>query len=182
MRTESGTPSGKKVTIGRICGGHGLQGELRIQPLTDFPERFLKMGQLELFHPDGRAWKVLHPDHFRALEGKGLLLVMTTEVKTRDDADELKGALIRIAAEDRVPLPEGRFWIDDLLGMTVRDEDSKVELGVIEEVLPTGSNDCYMVRTPEGGLKALPAIAEVVRNVDLQGHVMEVHLLEGLWD
>lgn len=155
---------------------------MRILPLTDFPERFLDMGTLRLFHPDGREWCELRPTGFRFLEGKGLLLARTAEVTDRTSADLLRGALVKVPLEERVPLPEGRYWIDDLLGLAVRDTLTGEHLGKVEEILQTGSNDCYMVRTPEGKLKALPAIKEVVREIDLAGGVMQVNLLEGLWD
>jgi 16S rRNA processing protein RimM len=181
LRTER-SASPPMISIGRICGGHGLNGELRILPLTDFPERFLGMECLRLFHPDGKEWRELHPTRFRFLEGKGLLLVTTEEIADRTGADLLRGALVKVTTEERVPLPEGRFWIDDLLGLEVRDEATGENLGITEEVLQTGSNDCYMVRTPEGKLKALPAIREVIRKVDLEGRTMDVSLMEGLWD
>lgn len=181
MRTER-SASPQMISIGRICGGHGLNGELRVLPLTDFPERFLGMERLRLFHPDGKEWRELRPTRFRFLEGKGLLLVTTEEIVDRTGADLLRGALVKVTAEERVPLPEGRYWIDDLLGLEVRDEATGESLGVIEEVLQTGSNDCYMVRTPEGKLVALPAIREVIRKVDLEGRTMDVLLMEGLWD
>lgn len=181
MRTEKGDRS-EMIAIGRICGGHGLDGELRIQPLTDFPERFVGMERLRLFRADGSEWRVLHPTRFRFLEGKGLLLAMTEEITDRTAADLLKGALVKVPPEERVALPEGQYWIDDLLGLAVRDEATGEELGVIEEVLPTGSNDCYMIRTPGGRLKPLPAIRDVVRKVDLESRTMSVSLMEGLWD
>ena len=181
MRNSPGDRQ-EMTVIGRVCGGHALGGELRILPLTDFPERFLNMETLRLFHPDGGAWCELRPTGFRFLEGKGLILVKTAEVTDRTSADLLKGALVKVPLEERVPLPDGRYWIDDLLGLDVRDIVTGEILGKVEEVLQTGSNDCYMVRTPEGKLKALPAIKEVVREIDLACGVMQVKLLEGLWD
>jgi 16S rRNA processing protein RimM len=181
LRTEK-TSRPTLTVIGRICGGHGLDGELRIQPLTDFPERFLAMEFFRVFRPDGTEWGILHPVRFRYLEGKGLILAKTGEIHDRTAADELKGALVKVQPEERVSLPEGHYWIDDLIGLHVRDGATGESLGVIEEVLQTGSNDCYMVRTPDGKLKALPAIREVVREVDLESKVMTVALMEGLWD
>lgn len=181
MKTEKGRLRAMTV-IGRICGGHGLEGELRIQPLTDFPERFLDMESFRIFRADGEEWGVLHPVRFRFLEGKGLILAKTAEIHDRTSADQLKGTLVKVPPEERVSLPEGHYWIDDLLGLDVQDEATGENLGVIEEVLQTGSNDCYMVRTPEGKIKALPAIREVVRKVDLEKGTVTVALMEGLWD
>ncbi len=181
MRTERQAHK-DMVEIGRVCGGHGLNGELRIMPLTDFPERFLEMKSLRLFRPGGEEACVLHPTHFRLLEGKGMLLVTTVEITDRTGADLLKGTLVKVKPDERVPLPEGRYWIDDLVGLNVVDQSTRETLGIIEEVLQTGSNDCYMVRANDGKLKALPAIKEVVRKIDLESCLVEVSLIEGLWD
>lgn len=181
MKTEKASPRSMTV-IGKICGGHGLDGELRIQPLTDFPERFIEMELFRVFRPDGTEWGVLHPIRFRFLEGKGLILAKTGEINDRTAADLLKGTLIKVTQDERVSLPDGYYWIDDLIGMEVRDGATGESLGVVEEVLQTGSNDCYMVRTPEGKLKALPAIREVVQEVDLESKTVIVALMEGLWE
>jgi 16S rRNA processing protein RimM len=87
-----------------------------------------------------------------------------------------------VAPEDRVPLEEGVYWIDDIIGLEVVEDETDAVLGVVEDVMPTGSNDVYEVRTPDGVLKMIPATGEVIRKVDLEARQIRVHLLEGLWD
>jgi len=170
-----------RVLIGTIVGAHGVKGTLRVHPLTDFPERFLGMKKLHIEKP-GKPPRELEVLNASNHEGKGQILVSVSGITDRDRAEELSGWRITVAPEERVELPEGEYWIDSLIGMSVIDERSDEHLGKIEDVLSTGSSDLYQVRTPDGAMKILPAIEEVVREIDLEAGVMKVHLIEGLWD
>ena len=183
-KTE-GRPS--RIAVGRILGPHGVKGVLKLQPLTDFPERFRSMDRLVLeFPPKGtgpvRPPRELTVTGLETLEGRGLFLVRTREVVTCEEAESLKGALVTVAPEERVSLDEDCYWIDDILGLRVVEQDTGRALGRVEDVMSTGSNDVYSVRTPEGVLKMIPAIADVVQKVDLEEGTLTVVLLEGLWD
>ncbi|KUL05394.1 MAG: Ribosome maturation factor RimM [Synergistales bacterium 54_9] len=175
-------PGTKTVTIGKIAGAHGVRGEFRIVPLTDFPSRFEEMDRLELYSPEGWHKMSLDIVSMRFQEGKGVYLAKASGIVDRDDAEAMKGLSIKIPAQERVTLPEDSFWVDDILGLSVEDEESGEILGVICEIFPTGGNDVYVVKTPEGSQKMLPAIREVVRLVDLERGVILVRLLDGLWD
>jgi 16S rRNA processing protein RimM len=170
------------VTIGRIAGAHGVGGEFKIVPLTDFPDRFEDMNRLELYSPGGGHKASLEILSIRFQEGKGQYLVKAAGIFDRDKAESMKGLFVRVPAEERVTLPEGRFWIDDIIGLSVEDEENGEYLGVVVEIFPTGGNDIYVVKTPEGSTKMLPAVKEIVRLVDLDRGVITVTLPEGLWD
>jgi 16S rRNA processing protein RimM len=167
-------PGTKTVTIGKIAGAHGVRG--------DFPSRFEEMDRLELYSPEGWHKMSLDIVSMRFQEGKGVYLAKASGIVDRDDAEAMKGLSIKIPAQERVTLPEDSFWVDDILGLSVEDEESGEILGVICEIFPTGGNDVYVVKTPEGSQKMLPAIREVVRLVDLERGVILVRLLDGLWD
>jgi len=172
--------SAGKVTVGRILGAHGIRGELRLLPLTDFPDRFLTMKSLCLYRPDGAFLREAALEKIRRHEAKGTFLVSLEGIVDRDGAESLKGALVQINPEERSALPEGSYWIDDILGLEVFDE-AGTRLGAIVEILPTGSNDVYLVEGEEGR-RPLPAIAEVIRSVDLENRRLTVRIPEGLWD
>jgi len=172
--------SAGKITVGRILGAHGIRGEVRLLPLTDFPDRFRTMKSLCLHRPDGAFLKEFPLKALRFHEAKGTFLVSLEGVTDRDGAEALKGCLVQIDAAERHPLPEGSFWIDDILGLAVVDDEGSL-LGRIVEILPTGSNDVYLVEG-EGGRRPLPAIADVVLSVDIEGRTMVVRVPEGLWD
>ncbi len=105
-------------------------------------------------------------------------LVKLVGIDTRDQAEGLKGGELVIHPEELPELPQGEFYHFQLLGMSVEDEDGHY-LGTLEDIFPTGSNDVYVVRS--GGEEILlPAIDEVIRQVDPEKKRMVVRILEGL--
>ena len=83
---------------------------------------------------------------------------------------------------ERVPLPEGSYWIADIVGLAVVLSGTGEELGKVEDVLRTGVHDVYSLRTPEGDVRMIPAVREVVLRVSPEEGVIEISLPEGLWD
>jgi 16S rRNA processing protein RimM len=90
--------------------------------------------------------------------------------------------MITVSKDERAELSEDEYWIDDIVGIRVLDSASEAELGILEEVIRTGSNDVYLIRTADGQLKPIPALAEAVKNVDTEAGIMLVTVPEGLWD
>lgn len=181
MSTSSKDASAGRTQIGRILGAHGIKGVLRVHPLTDYPERFFEMEKLYAEKP-GKPPRELDVLDVASHTGKGQILVSVAGVSDRDGAEKLAGYLITVTPDERVELPEGEFWIDSLIGLKVVDAENGEHLGNIEDVMSTGSNDVYQVRACDGSLKMLPAIGDVVRDIDLDAGVMKVALMEGLWD
>lgn len=171
----------KRITIGKIVGTHGVNGKMTILPLTDYPERFYDMEELVLEMP-GKPTRTLKIKGVSPYEGKGLFFLRAEGVNDKETAETYKGSVITVAKDERVELPEDEFWIDDLIGLEVTDNASGDVLGTIEEVMQTGSNDVYMVRTPDGTMKPIPAMQEVVNKVDLENRKILVTIPEGLWD
>jgi 16S rRNA processing protein RimM len=167
--------------IGRIVGAHGIKGVLRVFPLTDYPERFLGMTSLYI-EKQGKPPRVLDVTNVTRHDGKGQFLVSVSGIGDRDEAEALAGYAVTVAPEDRVELPEGEYWIDSLIGLDVVDASSGDLLGTVEDVMPTGSNDVYQVRATDGMVRLIPALEDVVRDIDVEGGVIRVTLLEGLWD
>lgn len=171
----------ERILIGSIVGAHGVKGTFRIHPLTDYPERFFDMKKLYI-EKQGKPHRELEVLRIAGHEGKGQILATVAGITDRDRAEELSGYTITVAPDERVELPEGEYWIDSLIGMSVIDAESGELLGKIEDVMSTGSSDLYQVRTPNDEMKIVPAIADVVREIDLEACVMRVFLIEGLWD
>ncbi|MDR2779630.1 MAG: ribosome maturation factor RimM [Synergistaceae bacterium] len=176
-----------RIQRGRIIGAHGVRGEIRIVPTTDYPERFFGMKTLcaEFSCDSGTSQKspvLLVVSGIRPHEGKGQILAVVDGINDKDSADALKGYVVTVAPEERVELAEGEYWIDSLIGLDVVDDDSGGHLGKIEDVMSTGSNDVYQVKTGDGKTKLIPAIAEVVRSISPDEGVVRIHVLEGLLD
>jgi len=161
------------VLIGMIVGAHALRGEVRVAPETDFPERFARLEMISVA-PKGAAARLMKPVAARAHTGKSLVLLRLEGVEDRDTAEALRGATMHVRESDLTPLPEGRYYEFQVLGLTVVTEEGR-DLGEIVDIIHTGANDVY--ETP---VAMIPAIAQIVREVDLEGGRMVVRWVEGL--
>lgn len=170
------------TAVGKIVGAHGIWGEFKILPLTDFPERFKNMEEIKLYEALGSHKLTLRLLSVRFQVDKGLVLVRAENVNTREEAEALRGLIIKIKKEERVSLPEGHYWIDDLIGLSVKDSETLEELGHIKDVFVTGGVDVFLVETSVGEEKMIPAAKEMISSIDLEKQEMLVSLLEGLWD
>jgi 16S rRNA processing protein RimM len=160
--------------VARVVTPHGLLGEVSCSILTDFPDRFASTAELLVGDPP-----VAHAVENQRLHQDRLLLKLAG-VDDRAAAERLRGALLQVPVEAAVALPAGSYYWYQLIGLQVIDDLDR-ELGELVEVLPTGSNDVYVVRGQFGEI-LLPAIKDVVREVDLATGLVHVHLLPGLLD
>ncbi|MCR4818186.1 MAG: ribosome maturation factor RimM [Fretibacterium sp.] len=179
MSISSRTEEKHLISIGRVSSAHGLNGEINVVPLTDFPDRFREMDSLSLYK-EGRFLRSLRVRDVRVSAG-GNTLTLKTDLENREEADSCVGASILIEPQDRVPLPPGHFWVDDLIGLRVEDMEGR-QLGVVSNLLSAGANELYEVQDPQGKRHYIPAVEEFVRVIDPEGGRIQVSLIEGLWD
>ncbi len=179
-RKTEGASAGR-YEIGKIVGVHGVRGDMLLLPQTDFPERFLGMKELDVTVA-GKPMRTFKVRRIEPYEGKNTFFLRLQGVEDRDAAETLKGAAITVAEDERVELEEDEYWLDDIIGLTVFDQTTGERLGEITEVIYTGSNDVYVVKTPDGASKAIPAVADVIEKVDVANGTMTVNVPEGLWD
>ena len=167
-RLSPSVPDGR-IIIGRVGAAHGIQGDLRIIPLTDFPERFAALREIMV------GDELLHVERVKP-QGKNVLMRFR-EYAVREEAQRLTGRLLTVARADAAPLDEGEYYVFDIVGLTVYDEANH-ELGTVENVIRTGSNDVYAVRAEDGHEILIPALRSVVREIDVPGGRMTVRLPE----
>lgn len=164
-----------RLLIGKVLTSHGVDGTLRLELYTHFPERLSTLRRVYLGDEE-RPRRVrraqLHPPY-------GLMKL--AGIDTPEAAAEFHGQLVRIDHEQAAPLPPGEYYHWQIIGATVVDEDG-ARLGAVTEIIETGANDVYVVRRPEGGEILLPAIAEAIRHVDGERGVITARLLPGLVD
>ncbi len=171
-------PEPRYLVVGRILRPHGVRGELRVEVITSSPERLNQHAYFFLASPD-------HPEAVRRYPvekvrlHRGRLLLKLGGCDDRNGADELRGMLVQIPIEEAVPLEEGEYYHFQLLGVRVETEDGEW-LGQVVKVLETGANDVYVVRGSRGEM-LLPAVDELVLELDLDSKRMVVHLLPGMW-
>lgn len=157
------------IVIGKIVAPHGVRGDVRVIPLTDFPERF---NQLKSVFLDDKCLKI---ENVR--QNKQLLIIKFSGLDDRNTIEPLKGKLLKIARKDAVPLPEGEFYTFDIIGLKVYDS-SGCYIGKITEVLKTGSNDVYVASREDQRQVLIPALKKVVTNIDIAAGQMVVKLQE----
>src|SRR5690554_3841069 len=135
------------VSIGEVTAPHGVRGEVRVLPLTDFPRRFQGLARVFVRrrHETAPEERAVERTRFH----KGFVIVKLEGVDDRDAAETLRGALLQVGRDQVHPLPEGQYYVFDIVGMHVVDEDGR-DLGVVRDVLFTGANDVYVVEKPDG--------------------------------
>ena len=158
------------ITVGKIVAPHGVRGDVRIMPLTDFPDRFYDLKAV--FVEDGAQLKIE-----AVRQHKKFVLLKFSGYDSMDAAQTLRGKTLKIKREDVVKLPEGQYYIFDIVGLNVFTEEG-VSLGSITDVLQPGSNDVYVVEQHDKKELLIPAIKEVVKKIDIEGKRMIVKLQE----
>jgi len=157
------------VAIGRVLGARGLRGELKIELLA--PETALAAGHRVTIA--GRDYTI---EHSRPSERPVRLKI--SGVNTREEALLLRGAYLQALERDLKPLPDGEYYRFQLIGLAVRSLEGR-DLGRGVELLSTRENDVYVVDGPHGEV-LIPAVDDVVRNVDLAAGIITVELIPGL--
>ncbi|HHW56526.1 MAG TPA: 16S rRNA processing protein RimM [Clostridia bacterium] len=161
--------------VGKVTSAHGIKGEVKVYPLTNVPERFYDLEYVWIFDEEQGPRK--YDIEYVKIISRGVC-VKLEGIDTRDEAEKLKGTFLKVDAQNALKLEEGEYFISDIIGMKVYKEDG-VFLGTLVEVLQTGANDVYVIKTEERDM-LIPAIKDVVKKVDVDNKVMVVHLLEGL--
>ena len=163
----------ERLIIGRILAPHGIDGACRMDILTDFPERLSQLRQVYVGE-DGQPFRIqrtqLHPPD---------ALLWLFGIPDDVAAAQLRGALVRIEYDQAAPLAEGEYFHWQIIGAQVVDE-AGAPLGVVLEIIETGANDVYVLRTPAGGELLLPAIKDVILAVDSDRGIITARLLPGL--
>ena len=159
-----------QIVIGKIVAPHGVRGDIRILPLTDKPEQFLNLKYLLL--ADGRRLTVK-----AARFHKRMVLVSCAEIKNMNEAELLRGQEVKIDAKDLPELEEGEFYVADLLGLPVYDEQG-TQLGTFKDSLATGSNDVYVIAVPGAKDILVPALKVYVKEINLAEKRIVVNLPE----
>ncbi|MBC8535170.1 ribosome maturation factor RimM [Feifania hominis] len=162
------------IDTGKIVATFGVRGELKVDAWSDAPEVLLDFDNLYLH--DGTCLRVKS-----ARVHKGQVLFHFEGYDTVERAQSLLRQVVYFDRDD-VELPEGSYFVQDLMGLAVVDVDTGENYGRITEVRQTGANDVYFVKNDEGREVLIPAIAQVVVETDPAGGVMKIRPLEGLFD
>ncbi|MCI8648720.1 MAG: 16S rRNA processing protein RimM [Anaerotruncus sp.] len=163
------------LECGKIVTTHGVRGEVRVQPWCDAPEFLLEFDTLYL--EKGQQAIAVQ----RARVHKNIVILQLEGVGTVEEAVKLRGKVLYVNRND-VPMDDGEYFVQDLIGCTVTDVDTSADYGKIYDVRPTGANDVYYLRDDSGTERLVPAIPDVVLERDIDGGVIRIRPLEGLFD
>jgi len=164
------------ATIGKVVALFGVHGELKVRLLTDIPNRFAELDAV-----------YASTDHKRySIEGvrpyKGEMVVLKLEgIDTANAAETLRNVDLQIPLSDLAKLPPDSYYQHDILGLSVSTLAGQ-SLGTIVDILVTGSNDVYVIKTASGRQVLIPAVKQVIKQIDLLRHTMHIDPLPGLLD
>lgn len=165
------------LKVGVITTTHGLQGEVKVFPTTDDINRFKELKQIFLDTENG----IIELEIERVKFFKNLVILKFKNYNTINDIEKYKGKSLLVTRENAVPLNKDEYFIADIIDSKVVD-DKQEQLGILIDVLSTGANDVYVVKTESGKEILLPAIKDCILKVDVKEKMITVHVLDGLLD
>ena len=158
----------KQIVIGKIIAPHGVRGEFRLMPLTENPDRYLEMKKLLL--ENGKEFTIIS-----ARFHKNMVLIKTEEITSMDEVELLRGKNVVVNTKDLPPLEQGRFYVADLIGFAVVTLENE-DVGKLSDVITTGSNDVFVVKSTSGKEIMIPAIDTHIKEIDTKSRTIKVVL------
>ncbi len=163
--------------VGIITATHGLKGEVKIFPTTDDPNRFKRLKEVLL--DTGKERKKLEIEGVKFF--KKFVILKFKGLDSINDVERYRRCSLLVDREHAVRLGRNEYFIADLEGLQVRDEDG-TPIGVLKSVMETGANDVYEIELSDGRQLLLPAIQQCVLEVDVEAGFIRIHILKGLLD
>lgn len=163
------------LRVGVISSTHGIKGEVKVFPTTDDPNRFKELKKA--FLDTGKESLLLEIEGVKFF--KQMVILKFKGIDNINDIEKYRGKDLLISREDAVKLEEGEFFIYDLIDSEVVTDEGEA-LGTLVEIMTTGANDVYVVKTPAGKEILIPSIKECILDVDVENKKILVHLLNGL--
>ena len=165
----------KYLEIGQIVNTFGIKGMIKVQPFTDDIEQFENLKTIYIKNKSEQKEYEIEEVKYH----KNMILLKLKGVNTIEEANYLRQSYLLKDREKEEPLEEGTYYIVDLLGLEVYDDNGNL-LGTLEDIFNTGSNDIYVVKNELGKQILLPAISEVIKEIDIKNKKIIVHLIKGL--
>ena len=165
----------KYLEIGQIVNTFGIKGMVKVKPFTDNIERFSNLEKIYIKNKSGQTEYKIQEVKYH----KNMVLIKFEGIENPEQADLLRNSYLIVDRETEEPLEAGRYYIVDMIGLDVFTDDNEY-LGKLEDIYNTGSNDIYVVKNELGKQVLLPAIEDVIKNIDMDNKKVIVHLIPGL--
>lgn len=165
------------LRVGVIASTHGIRGEVKVFPTTDDVNRFKQLKQIIL--DTGKEKMTLEITGVKFF--KQFVILKFKEMNNINEVEKYKGKDLYVTRENAVPLEENEYFIVDLIGCNVVTDEGN-DLGELVDVIQTGANDVYVVKTADGKEVLLPYIEQCILNIDIEAKKITAHILPGLLD
>ena len=161
-----------QIEIGKIVNTHGLKGHIKVEPWCDGIETFEYLSRVFIKNTGYKIESVKVQ--------KNLFLLKLEGINSVEEAETLKNTVLYAQEDEMPPLPEGVYYIKDIIGLDVYDGEKYI--GEIIDWIETGANNVYVIKRNEGKDVLIPAIDSVIKHVDIENNKMSVNMLEGLME
>lgn len=163
------------LQVGVITSPHGVRGEVKVFPTTDDAKRFKRLKEVLL--DTGKEKLPLEIEGVKFF--KKFVILKFKGIDNMDDVQKYRQMGLYVTRQNAVRLAKDEYFIADLMGLKVLDEDG-TEIGILKEVIETGANDVYNITLHDGRTLLLPAIKQCVLQVDVEEGFIKIHILDGL--
>lgn len=163
------------IMVGKVVSTQGNKGEIKVLPLTDSTDRFKKLTSIFIRNNIDR--KTLKIEKIRIKEN--MVILKIENIENIKEAKMIVGSYLEVKRENAVKLPKGTYFVFEIIGLEVYNKNN-IFLGKVDNVISTGSNDVYVVKSKDKEELFIPAIREVVKNIDLEKKRITINMVDGL--
>lgn len=163
------------LEIGQIVNTFGIKGIVKVKPFTDDIRRFDNLKKV--YVESNKTKKEYQIEEVKY--HKDMVLIKFKGIDNPEDAESLRNYYLKVKREDEAELEEGTYYIVDLLGLDVYSDEGEL-LGKLDDIFNTGSNDIYVVKDELGKQILLPAISDVIKEINLKEKKIVIHIIKGL--
>ena len=166
-----------ELEIGQIVNTFGIKGEVKVKPFTDDIKRFDKLKKINIEQKNSKKEYEIENIKYH----KDMVILKLGGIDQIEQAELLRNSYLKIDRNEEEPLEENTYYIVELLGLSVYTEEG-ILLGILDDIYNTGSNDIYVVKDSLGKQTLLPAIQDVIKEIDIENQKIIVHVMKGLLD
>jgi len=163
------------IIIGKIVSTQGNEGEVKVIPLTDSIDRFSKL--TDVFIRKGNNKKLLKINNLKIK--KDTVILKLEDIENIEKAEIIVGSFLEVKRINAVKLPKDTYFVFDIIGLEVYANENEL-LGKVDNIISTGSNDVYVIKNKNKQEILIPAIREVIKNIDLEKKRITINMVDGL--
>lgn len=163
------------IIIGKIVSTQGNKGEVKVIPLTNSIDRFRKL--TDIFIKKGNNKKLLKINNLKIK--KNTVILKLEGIENIEKAEMIVGSFLEVKRSNAIKLPKDTYFIFDIIGLEVYTNENEL-LGKVDNIISTGSNDVYVVKNKNKQEILIPAIREVIKNIDLGKKRISINMVDGL--